>query len=616
MLANSAAAQLTTNPLGIKITSPTKGQQIPSDTNNLRINGFSSHGHLLNCNVYVIVNGIKPYHKALSTTSNTSSNNYSTWVYYLVPSYTSIKIGTNKVTSKLACESSNNTAAANGVPAFTKFYSINFTGISSRGANSSTTSSPIYTNENLILPSHHTNTQAAGIGMTKANDSKVITQSVSRANAGNVVANKNKTLFVSHPSQLENVNAATLLSTAGIASKNQSGLNQNKALSGTPSSTSTHDHLSNPNSPPTLTTSNTNQKSKNPNNTVSQVAQDSSKSKPTIRPKNGNIENPLILSIHLLPHVAQPGGRENMTLGVTDGNKTHAVAGATIVGRIVDSTGISKKLEGVTDNKGKVRYSWPIAGTNTTNGFYRLTMSASAPGYQNNSITKTVQIVPISSISSTLHPTLFGLHTKLNNSTNVQESMPLGPANVPTGSQTGLMPHEPIPLTTNQNSSNLENVKNKVIGKVYIPSGTSGTSSAALPFTNGKVSIPTQSQPVNITSNPRVSVPNTPKTAPNSNPSTQNIGPNQIPQLPNNNDKTPFIIATPILHITNGTSSPSSSHLYGIAAALNIVDRMRFLGIESYKGGLTTKISSLPSATGVTQKNTVFVPSPSQVNIN
>jgi hypothetical protein len=598
MLANSAAAQLATNPLGIKITSPTKGQQIPADTNNLRINGFSSHNRLLNCDVYVILNGIKPYHKALSGTSNASSGNYSTWVYYLVPSYTSIKVGTNKVTSKLACESNNNTTA-NGVPALTKFYSINFTGIPSHGANTSSTSNPTYTNEKLIRHSQSTNSPSVGVGMTKANDSKVISQFV-RANNGNSVANKNQTLVANHPSQLAKVNAATLLSTAGIASKNQASGDQNNALSSTLPPTSMGDHRSDSNSPPTLTTSNTNQKSKSPNNTVSQVADSSGKS--------------MSLTIHLSPRMAQTGGRENMTLGVTNGNKTHAIVGATIVGRIVDSTGISKKLEGVTDSKGKVRYSWPITDSNSTNGFYRLTMTASAPGYQNNSVTKTVRIVPISAISPTVHSTPFGVHTEISNSTNQQKTMPLGLTNIPIGSQTGMKLS--IPFTTSQNSTNLENVKNKIVGKVTMPSGTSETGSATLPFTNGNVSIPTSTQPVNITLNPRVSIPKTPTNAPNSNPNTQNIGPNQITPPPNNNDKTPFIMATPILHITNGTSQTSSSHLYGVAAALNIIDRLRFLGIESYETGLATKVSAPQSATSVTQKNTIFVPSPNQVNIN
>jgi hypothetical protein len=330
------------------------------------------------------------------------------------------------------------------------------------------------------------------------------------------------------------------------------------------------------------------------------------------------------MSIHLSQHVAQAGERENMTLGVTDGNKTHALAGATVSGRIVDPTGASKKLEGVTDNKGKVRYSWLIVGNNNASGSYRLTLSAAAPGYQNSSITKVLRVIPVAAISPTVRPIpVFGApNNVINSSNNGLKSVPLGSANVSTTPQSGLQPHESMPLIPKQNTStSVENINGKVNGRVYIPTAMGEVSTGSAPPTLGKVSIPASTAPVNTASNSKVSVPNTQKNDSSPSPLAQAISPTQQPQLPNNNnnnnnnnDKTPFIFATPILHTPNG-SSESSNHLYGIAAALDIVDRMRFLGAESFKGGSNEKLSA-PGATEVTQKNAIFIPSLSQVSPN
>jgi hypothetical protein len=598
MLASSANAQLAANPLGIKITSPTRGQQIPANTNSLKINGISNHSDLLHCNVYVIVNGIKPYHKALSGAGNNNSSDYSTWVYYLVPSYTSIKIGTNKVTSKLACES-NNSTAANGASMLAKFYSINFTGISSPGAKLNSASSPAYTNEKLAQPSPQAH-PPAGVKTVKTNDTKPISQSAVRTTAGNVL-NKNRTLEESQPAQLTKVDAATLLSTAGIVAKSQTNTHQNNTSGGGHSSSA----------------SSSNDKGKNQSNYVDQLSNNSEKPVSSPEFKGANSKSPLAMSIHMSQRVAQPGERENMTLGVTDGNKSHAIAGATVFGRIVDPTGVSKKLEGVTDNKGKVRYSWLIAGNSNASGSYRVTLSASAPGYQNNSITKALKVVPVTAVSHTIHPIpIFGAQSNVFNSTNRPESMPLASANISNSPQSGLQPHESMPLIPKQNvSTSLENIKGKINGRVYIPTlGEASTGSA--PPAPGKVTIPTSTAPVNIASSSKVSVPNAQKNTSSSTPLTQEISPSQQPQLPNNNDKTPFIIATPILHITNGSSDSSSNHLNGIAAALDIVDRMRVMGAESFKTGTNEKVpTALPTA-GVTQKNTIFIPSSSQVNSN
>ena len=128
IIVNFGAAQQSTKSIGIKITSPVKGQQISVSDNDLKMSGIASHNGSLSCNVYIIVNDIKPYQKAVPTGGHSNMKDYSTWIYNLVPSYTTIKTGTNKITSKLACQENN---ANTSNTSLTQFYSINVTGTAS-----------------------------------------------------------------------------------------------------------------------------------------------------------------------------------------------------------------------------------------------------------------------------------------------------------------------------------------------------------------------------------------------------------------------------------------------------------------------------------------------------
>jgi hypothetical protein len=112
---NSSYAEL----VGVKITSPTKGQQTLVGIKNLPISGVASYNPTMNCQVSLIVNDLKPYQKA----AGLSKTNYSSWNYVLTPNYTSIKQGINKLTAKLSCQGNSMN--------ITKFYSINITGVKS-----------------------------------------------------------------------------------------------------------------------------------------------------------------------------------------------------------------------------------------------------------------------------------------------------------------------------------------------------------------------------------------------------------------------------------------------------------------------------------------------------
>ena len=133
---NVSSIENTTKPLSIvpqvKITSLTKGQEVPVGT--LSINGVSSDNSSSGCDVYVLLNGIKPYQRVTPAGQGHPSNSttdYSTWRFTFLPAYGLISEGDNKMTAKITC--------INGSINATKFNSLNVTGILSNLRNSNTT---------------------------------------------------------------------------------------------------------------------------------------------------------------------------------------------------------------------------------------------------------------------------------------------------------------------------------------------------------------------------------------------------------------------------------------------------------------------------------------------
>ncbi|MGB7952750.1 MAG: hypothetical protein WCF23_02120 [Candidatus Nitrosopolaris sp.] len=102
----------------VKIISPIKGQQVAAG-DNLVISGTSADNTTSDCKVSVIVNGIKPYHDAFPNGQDGQSD-YSKWNFALNPTYTIIKEGQNKITSKFSC----------GIdPSLISHNSVNVTGV-------------------------------------------------------------------------------------------------------------------------------------------------------------------------------------------------------------------------------------------------------------------------------------------------------------------------------------------------------------------------------------------------------------------------------------------------------------------------------------------------------
>jgi hypothetical protein len=107
---------------GVRITSPANGQQVP--TGALTVTGTSKDNPTVDCQVFVIVNAVKPYQNATANGPGGASD-YSKWNFNLNSSM--IKEGVNKITAKFACRPN---------PSAASFYSVNVTGISSGGGTS------------------------------------------------------------------------------------------------------------------------------------------------------------------------------------------------------------------------------------------------------------------------------------------------------------------------------------------------------------------------------------------------------------------------------------------------------------------------------------------------
>ena len=117
---NSAFSQQdreTTSTIGVKITSPPAGQQVP--VGELTISGISTDDATTDCTVYADWNDQKPFQKAVATGPG-GVNDYSTWNFTYTKNYNLITNGTNNLTSKLSCLSSPTNV--------TKWNSINVTG--------------------------------------------------------------------------------------------------------------------------------------------------------------------------------------------------------------------------------------------------------------------------------------------------------------------------------------------------------------------------------------------------------------------------------------------------------------------------------------------------------
>jgi hypothetical protein len=293
---------------GVKISSPAKGQQVPIGI--LTISGTSTDDPVHNCQVSVLLNGIKPYQRTIATGQSNGevgrANDYSTWKYTFTPGYAVIKEGINKITSKISCSPVNSLTSLN------KWYSVNVTG---------TVNSRI---QQVVQPSL---------------PSKIVTTAA--------IA----------PLQKDNV---------GLKKETIPTTTSQKITTGTTSAT--------PSIPLNALYNN----------------------------NNNNIPKLLALSLDVTKDPIKRGSKETVITEVSDAASKEKITGAKVVGKVTSMSGggaVKESFEGTTDNDGQMSYSWKI-GENGKSTKYKVTVQASAAGYQDVTSSTSFKVKPATLITS------------------------------------------------------------------------------------------------------------------------------------------------------------------------------------------------------------------------
>jgi hypothetical protein len=161
----------------IKITSPTRGQQVPVGKD-LTVSGTSIDNATSNCQVSVIANKVRPYQPATATGTG-GSNDYSKWNFVLTSKYTTIKPGQNRITAKHECV--NN-------PDLTGFSSVNVTGV--QAASSTTPATSVTNQTKSSSPPSVVGANQTAAKQQPANNTGASSAAQNATNATGSVANK------------------------------------------------------------------------------------------------------------------------------------------------------------------------------------------------------------------------------------------------------------------------------------------------------------------------------------------------------------------------------------------------------------------------------------------
>jgi len=103
----------------------------------------------------------------------------------------------------------------------------------------------------------------------------------------------------------------------------------------------------------------------------------------------------LSASVHFGKNSIHPGDTQTIMVKVSDKNSANVISGASVTGKITGpSSGILKKVEGTTDNKGVATYSWKTS-KEYTSGKYELKVDVSYQGYSEYSTSKTFKVIPL-----------------------------------------------------------------------------------------------------------------------------------------------------------------------------------------------------------------------------
>ena len=110
--------------IGVKITSPSTGQEIP--VGELTIFGISTDNSTTDCQVHVDIDDTKPFQKAIAT-GPMIKDDYSTWIFTYTQDYRFIREGENELTAKISC--------LYGPVNLSKYHTVNIIGVNKSNNN-------------------------------------------------------------------------------------------------------------------------------------------------------------------------------------------------------------------------------------------------------------------------------------------------------------------------------------------------------------------------------------------------------------------------------------------------------------------------------------------------
>jgi hypothetical protein len=341
----------------VKITSPTRGQQVPVGKD-LTVSGTSiDNANSNDCKVSVRVNKVSPYQPATAAgTGGVASKDYSKWKFVLTSKYTTIKPGQNRVTAKYECASN---------PALTAFSSVNVNGVA--GVTAATGA-----------PTSTTTTNAAA--------KQPLQQQQERVTANNNNDNPTSTSTSAAPQKMSPVSKRPLSSsTSDIAPQVKTGPSQTNAVNeeqqqprrlttGTATTTTTPTQSSStPRQPPISETANSNPAGPSTLSLVPNTKE-------------------LSVSTDLAKDYISRGDTQFVTITVSNSTSGEKIAGADVNANIHNANGLIKTdYTGTTDSSGQASFSLKISPT-TNPGLYAIEANATASGYDPNSNTRVFEV--------------------------------------------------------------------------------------------------------------------------------------------------------------------------------------------------------------------------------
>ncbi len=418
----------------IKITSPTKGQQVVVGKD-LTISGTSmdnTTASSTDCKVSVISNKVRPYQPTTATGPGGEAD-YSKWNFVLTSKYTTIKPGENRITARYEC--ANNAA-------LTSFSSINVTGVSSSAATNTTNATNSSTSTGASANPATTMT-------TKPNAT-----TIAQAHAAKIpVVTKAPSPPVMPESAISEPKRSTTLptnSTSDQQSKQQSirissndNARRSSAVNATRvapmqipvSSQSYNNPLAATIAPQVKLVPQQNTKSlsrehyqpavQNQDRNISKSStlgghdisptskmgftdtqrNESLDVSPPSQQYTDNYTRPNLLSVSILVDndPITVGDKQILIISVSDARSNDKVADAKIVGQVTESSGVANKgFRLHSDYNGQASYSWKIKQPVVVPDTYKVATTVAAPGYQEQAAAASFTVIPsMSSNTST-----------------------------------------------------------------------------------------------------------------------------------------------------------------------------------------------------------------------